>query len=174
MMLEIDLLSIKQIELTYLPKLRKLLYLLAGAGPHSPNISQLSNDIATSRATVMNYIKYLKDARLINMLYPEDEEFPKKPAMVYMQNSNLLYPICLSKVDRQPVIETFFYSQIHKDYKVNLGEKSAQFLVDSQYSFRIEEHVSRAKAHSDMYYVVDGIETGEGSRIPLWLFGFLY
>jgi predicted AAA+ superfamily ATPase len=174
MMLEVDLLSIKQIELSYLPKLRKLLYLLAGAGPHSPNISQLSNDIETSRATVMNYIKYLKDARLINMLYPENEEFPKKPAMVYMQNSNLLYPICLSKVDRQPLIETFFYSQIHKEYKVNLGEKGSQFLVDNQYHFRIEEKSLKAKVHSDVYLVVDGIEVGDGNKIPLWLFGFLY
>jgi predicted AAA+ superfamily ATPase len=174
MMLEVDLLSIKQIELSYLPKLRKLLYLLASAGPHSPNISQLANDIETSRATVMNYIKYLKDARLINMLYPEDEEFPKKPAMVYMQNSNLLYPVCLSKVDRKPVIETFFYSQIHKDYKVNLGRKDSQFLIDRKYGFRIEEHNPKIKINPDLYYAIDGIEMGEDNKIPLWLFGFLY
>ena len=44
-----------------------------------PNVSQLSKDIETSRATVMNYIKYLTDARLMNMLYPVGESFPKKP-----------------------------------------------------------------------------------------------
>ena len=48
-------------------------------GPKAPNVSQLANDIQTSRATVMNYIKYLADARLINMVYPKGEEFPKKP-----------------------------------------------------------------------------------------------
>lgn len=178
MTLEVDVLSIKQIEQSYLPKLRKLLYLLATAGPHSPNISQLSNDMETSRATVMNYMKYLKDARLINMLYPSEEEFPKKPAMVYMQNPNLIYPICLANTDRQPLAETFFYSQIHKDYKVNLGTagvKGAQFLVDNRYEFKIEDHISKVKNKcSDLYYVVDGIETGEESIVPLWLFGFLY
>ena len=177
MMLEVDVLSIKQIEQSYLSKLRKLLYVLAGAGPHSPNISQLSNDIETSRATVMNYMKYLKDARLINMLYPPEEEFPKKPAMVYMQNTNLLYPISLTNVDRQPLIETFFYSQIHKDNKVNLGTlgaKGGQFVVNNQYEFRIEENMSKVKKRSGIYHAVDEIEEGEENVIPLWLFGFLY
>lgn len=174
MMLEVDVLSIKQIEQSYLPKLRKLLYLLASAGPHTPNISQLSNDIETSRATVMNYMKYLKDARLINMLYPDDEDFPKKPSMVYMQNPNLIFPICLMNIDRQPLIETFFCSQVHKDYKVNTGQKGAQFLVENLYNFKVEENISKIKDIPGMYYAVDGIETGEKNRIPLWLFGFLY
>lgn len=174
MMLEVDVLSIKQIEQSYLPKLRKLLYLLAGAGPHSPNISQLSGDIETSRATVMNYLKCLKDARLINMLYPADEEFPKKPAKIYMQNTNLLYPIRLNNVSRKALIETFFYSQIHKDNKIHLGQGGSHFLSNNQYDFRIEENLSKAKKRADLYCAVDGIEVGESNIIPLWLFGFLY
>ena len=74
MMLEVDVLYIKQIEQTYLPKLRKLLYILATTSPCAPNVSQLSIDIETSRATVMNYIKYLTDARLINMGKSQAEE----------------------------------------------------------------------------------------------------
>ena len=77
MMLEVDVLYIQQIEQSYLPKLRKLLYLLAIHAPCTPNVSQLSKDIETSRATVMNYIKYLSDARLVNIFYPEGESFPK-------------------------------------------------------------------------------------------------
>ena len=174
MMLEVDVLSIKQIEQSYLPKLRKLLYLLAYAGPSTPNISQLSNEIKTSRATVMNYMKYLKDARLINMLYPTTEDFPKKPAMVYMQNTNLLYPISQAKEGKQPQIETFFCSQVHKDYKVNMGSKGAHFWVNNQYNFKIEENKTKIKNKPDFYYAVDGIEIGEENIIPLWLFGFLY
>mgnify|MGYP000823466575 FL=1 len=103
MMMEVDILFIKQIELTYLPKIRRLLYLLATSSPCSPNVSQLSKEIQTSRATVVNYIKYLKDARLINMLYPVDEEFPRKPARVYLHNTNLMYPIgCLLYTSPSP------------------------------------------------------------------------
>ena len=58
MMTEVDILMIKQIELKYLTKIKKLFYLLAVAGPQAPNISQLAHEIETSRATVMNYIKY--------------------------------------------------------------------------------------------------------------------
>ena len=45
--------------------------MLAVDGPVAPNVSQLAAEIQTSRATVMNYIKYLADARLINMVYPQ-------------------------------------------------------------------------------------------------------
>ena len=89
MIMEVDILLIKQIELSYLPKVRRLMYLLSVHSPAPTNVSQLSKDIQISRATVMNYIKSLKDARLINMLYRVGEEFPKKPAMVYMHNTNI-------------------------------------------------------------------------------------
>ena len=85
MMIEVDILLLKQIELKYLSKIKKLLYLLAVDGPVAPNVSQLAHDIQTSRATVMNYIKYLADARLINMVYSKGDEFPKKPARIMMR-----------------------------------------------------------------------------------------
>ena len=77
MMVEVDILLIKQIELKYLSKIKKLLYMLAVDGPKAPNVSQLANDIQTSCATVMNYIKYLADARLINMVYPKEKNSPR-------------------------------------------------------------------------------------------------
>ena len=173
MMLEIDVLSINQVEQSYLPKLRKLLYLLSIAASGSPNISQLSADIETSRATVMNYIKYLKDAHLVNLLYTASEDFPKKPAQLYLQNPNLLYATRMINVDEQALRETFFYNQVHKDYNINLGSKSAQFLVDGQYYFSIGDRI-KGKFNPDVYYAIDGIEFGERKVVPLWLFGFLY
>ena len=108
MMIEVDILLLKQIELKYLSKIKKLLYLLAVEGPVAPNVSQLATDIQTSRATVMNYIKYLADARLINMVYANGDEFPKKPARVMMHNTCLMYSIYPVKVEEQHVLETFF------------------------------------------------------------------
>ena len=173
MTLEVDVLYIKQIEQTYLPKLRKLLYLLAVSAPCTPNVSQLSKDIETSRATVMNYIKYLTDARLLNMLYPEGEEFPKKPTKVYMYNSNLMYPIRPTAVNPQAVRESFFYNQLLKDNKLHAADANAQFLVNNKHLFRIEENV-RGKVNPDWMYAVDRTEIGSENIIPLWLFGFLY
>lgn len=173
MMLEVDVLYIKQIEQSYLPKLRKLLYLLAINAPCTPNVSQLSKDIETSRATVMNYIKYLADARLVNILYPVGESFPKKPSKVYLYNSNLMYPIRPMEVNPQSVRESFFYNQLLKDNTVNEGMKNAHFLVNDYLNFRIEENL-KFKNNTDFYYAVDKTEVGEGNKIPLWLFGFLY
>ncbi|MDR2389858.1 MAG: AAA family ATPase [Tannerellaceae bacterium] len=173
MMLEVDVLYIKQIEQSYLPKLRKLLYLLAIAAPSPPNISRLSKDISTSRATVMNYIKYLTDARLTNMLYSEGETFPKKPAKVYMHNTNLMFPIRPSEVNGQALRETFFYNLLYKDHTLHTGIRNAHFTVDGTYHFRIEESI-KAKNNPDMYYAVDRMGTGRENLMPLWLFGFLY
>lgn len=83
MMVEVDILLIKQIELKYLSKIKKLLYLLAVDGPKAPNVSQLASDVQTSRATVMNYIKYLADARLINLVYPKRRRIPKETVKDY-------------------------------------------------------------------------------------------
>ncbi len=180
MMLEIDVLSIKQIELSYLPKLRKLFYLLAISAPDSPNVSQLSIDCDISRATVSNYIEYLKAARLINTLYKDGEEFPKKPDMIYMHNPNLMFPVKQTPVDEQAVRETFFYNQLHhNDCQINKGDKSATFLVrspncDEKLRFKIEAHKPKGKRKNDIFYAVELLEEGEENVIPLWLFGFLY
>lgn len=172
LMIESDIFFLKQIELSYYQKIRKLLYLLANSsGPI--NISQLSAGINTSRATVMNYIKYLKDARLINMLYPENEDFPKKPAQIYLHNSNLIYPL-VREIDEQNVLETFFYNVLYKDNKLNIGHKNSHFLVNSKYHFRIEKENAKGKINPDIYYAKQGITIGNEKSVPLWLFGFLY
>lgn len=109
--LEIDVPYINQIELKYLPKLRKLLHIIATEAPFTPNVSKLATSVETSRATIMNYLNYLKNARLINLLYSNgDEEQMKKPDKVYLHNTNLLYAIApnntesLNLRDRKSVV----------------------------------------------------------------------
>ncbi|MEG1545879.1 MAG: AAA family ATPase [Bacteroides sp.] len=174
MMVEVDILLIKQIELKYLSKIKKLLYLLAVDGPVAPNVSQLATDIQTSRATVMNYIKYLADARLINMVYPQGEEFPKKPSKILLHNTNLMYSIYPVKVEEQAVLDTFFFNVLYKDHKLNKGDKGTSFLVDKKLPFRICADGCKAKNNKDVYYAMHTAEIGHGNQIPLWLFGFLY
>lgn len=178
MMLEVDVLSIRQIEQSYLPKLRKLLYLLSLSSPGKPNISQLSIECEISRATVTNYLEYLKDARLINMLYREGEEYPKKPDMVYMHNTNLMFALKPRSIEEQALRETFFYNQLHhSDYKLKKGNKNGVFIVkgnDEGYTFKIEGTKAKSKKKTETFYAVEMMEVGEDNIIPLWLFGFLY
>ena len=174
MMIEVDILLIKQIEQKYLSKIKKLLYLLAVDGPVAPNISQLATEIQTSRATVMNYIKYLADARLINMVYPKGEEFPKKPSKLMMHNSNLMYAVYPVKVNKQDVLDTFFMNTMYKNHKLYKGEKGTSFLVDDNLHFRICSEECKFKNNPNVYYALHKLEQGQGNLIPLWLFGFLY
>lgn len=174
MMIEVDILLIKQIELKYLSKIKKLLYLLAVDGPVAPNVSQLATEIQTSRATVMNYIKYLADARLINMVYPKGEEFPKKPSKLMMHNTNQMYSIYPVKVEEQDVLDTFFMNTLYKDHKLYKGDKGTSFMVDNGLHFRICAEGCKFKNNPNVYYALHKLELGHGNMIPLWLFGFLY
>ena len=176
MMTEVDILLIKQIELKYLTKIKKLFYLLAVNGPQAPNISQLAIDIQTSRATVMNYIKYLADARLINMIYPVGQVFPKKPAKIMMHNSNLMYAIYPIKAEQQDIMETFFINTMWKDHKVNEGAKKGYYTVDGcqQYHICDAQTPNKMRCQQDVIYVKYNTEVSKERQIPLWLFGFLY
>jgi predicted AAA+ superfamily ATPase len=174
MMTEVDTLLVKQIELKYLTKIKKLFYQLAEEGPKAPNVSKLAKDIETSRATVMNYIKYLTDARLLNMIYPVGESFPKKPSKVMLHNSNLLYAIYPLHVEKQNAMETFFVNTLWKDHKVNqLGRD--QYLVDERLKFRIcDATAHKIRYTPDTIYARYNTEIGKDNQIPLWLLGFLY
>ena len=176
MMTEVDILLVKQIELKYLTKIKKLFYELAEEGPKAPNISNLAKDIKTSRATVMNYIKYLTDARLLNMIYPVGTEFPKKPTKVMLHNSNLLYAIYPIHVDKQTAMETFFVNALWKDHKVNQSGRDQYYTVDGRLKFRVcdAESFNKVRLTQDIIFVRYNTEIGRENQIPLWLLGFLY
>ena len=176
MMTEVDILLIKQIELKYLTKIKKLFYLLAVDGPQAPNVSQLAQQIDTSRATEMNYIIYLADARLINMIYSPGQRFPKKPAKVMMHNPNLMYAIYPIKVDEQDLMETFFVNTMWKDHLVNQGTKNQFYLIDGKQKYRVCDARATGKVRytGDTIYARYNTEVGRDNQIPLWLFGFLY
>lgn len=171
--LEIDVTYLNQIELKYLSKLRKLLYIIANEVPFSPNISKISNEIETSRATVMNYLRYLKNARLINMLYANgDEELQKKPTKIYLQNTNFLKTVVPANRDNSTYRQTFFYNQVSFKNKLKSVE-GFDFNVNDKYTFNVGgKHIEPTTP--ECYVASDRIEIGEGRKIPLWLFGFLY
>ena len=176
MMTEVDILLIKQIELKYLTKIKKLFYLLALNGPQAPNISKLADEIDTSRATVMNYIKYLADARLINLVYNPGQQFPKKPSKVMMHNPNLMYAIYPITSSTQEVMETFFVNTLWKDHLVNQGDKDHCYLVDNKLRFRVCDALVADKSRNAIgtIYARYHQKIGHGDQIPLWLLGMLY
>ncbi|MCZ4694116.1 ATP-binding protein [Ancylomarina euxinus] len=178
LMLEFDITYLNQIELKYLTKLKKLLYIIACNVPFQPNVSKLANDVETSRATIMNYLGYLKNARLIHLLNTseEDKEKLKKPNRVYLHNTNLLYAISPDNVSENSLRETFFYNQVGVGSVLTSTDRG-HFLVDQKFNFEIKGSsvAIEPKFRTEDYFVAaDMIERGKGNTIPLWLFGFLY
>lgn len=170
--LEVDVLMIKQIDVTCLHKLRKLLQILLREAPCALNISNISEEIGLSRATTMNYIKYLKDSRLINLLYPEDKSFPMKPTKLYIHNPNVAQMIFTRQIPMADLYETYFYTAVHGAHKVNATDRSAMFIIDNKYYFDVKETSSIRDTIRPT--AVGDLETGRGNQMPLWLLGFLY
>lgn len=171
--LEIDVTYLNQIELKYLPKLRKLLQVIGAQVPFSPNVSKLSSDIETSRATVLNYLRYLKNARLIDLLFENGNNGQlQKPEEVYLHNTNLLHIIAPDNINNRNLRTTFFYNQTGYRHPVKSSQK-LDFRVDDRYEFLIGGKYTQTEGEN-CFAAADMIETGEGNTIPLWLFGFLY
>jgi len=171
--LEIDVTYLNQIDLKYLPKLRKLLQLIGGQMPFSPNVSKISAEIETSRATVLNYLRYLKNARLINLLFSNGTNGQlQKPDQVYLHNTNLLHIVAPDNINNRNLRMTFFYNQVGYQHKVT-SSNECDFKVNDSYVFGVGGKYTLAEGEN-RYAAADMIEIGEGNVIPLWLFGFLY
>ncbi|HEX7583573.1 MAG TPA: AAA family ATPase [Prolixibacteraceae bacterium] len=171
--LEIDVTYLNQIDLQYLPKLRKLLQIIASQVPFSPNVSKISAEVQTSRATIMNYLRYMKNARIINMLFSNgNEDEIKKPDLVYLHNTNLMYAIDPENISSKILRQTFFYNQVGYQHQIKSSGK-ADFKVNDQYHFSVGGKYT-LPAEEDSFAAADMIEAGNGNIIPLWLFGFLY
>lgn len=171
--LEIDVTYLNQIDLQYLPKLRKLLQIIASQVPFSPNVSKISADVQTSRATIMNYLRYLKNARIINLLFSNgNEDEIKKPDLVYLHNTNLMYAIDPVSINNKSLRQTFFYNQVGYQHEIKSSEK-ADFKVNDLYHFSVGNKYA-VPVDDESFAAADMIELGSGKIIPLWLFGFLY
>lgn len=171
--LEIDVTYLNQIDLQYLAKLRKLLQIIASQAPFSPNVSKISADVQTSRATIMNYLRYMKNARIINMLFSNGNEGEiKKPDLVYLHNTNLMYVIDPGNISNKILRQTFFYNQVGYQHQIKSSGK-ADFKVNDLYHFNVGGKYT-LPAEDGYFAAADMIEVGDGNTIPLWLFGFLY
>jgi predicted AAA+ superfamily ATPase len=141
--------------------------------PFSPNVSKISAEIETSRTTVLNYLRYLKNAKLINLLFENGSNGQlQKPEVVYLQNTNLLHIIAPDNINNRNLRTTFFYNQVGYQNSVK-SSKLHDFRVNNQYDFVIGGKYTQADGEN-CYAAADMIETGDGNVVPLWLFGFLY
>lgn len=178
LIIEIDINAVEDVHFDTLVKLKKLLISIASSAPFTPNITKLSEKIGISRNMLVQSIKILERAGLVNELYKDNTGIGvlTKPEKLYLNNTNLMYAVAKENMNIGNVRETFFLNQFKYLYEINLSE-STDFIVDKIYSFEIggkNKTKNQIKNLEDAYIAKDGIEIGFGNIIPVWLFGFLY
>ncbi len=177
MMLEVDLMYIRNIDQRLLPKLRKLLYLISKEAPSSINVSRLASSIGTSRSTVTNYVLAMQEAHLLTLVERRTamgSNTSKTPSKVLVENSNLCYVLNPEQVDTTDVLQTFFRNQLGNKFHITSPSKrGVHFVVDDKYEFRIDKDRS-SRYNSERYYAINEMTIGRDNLIPLWIFGFLY
>lgn len=176
--LESDLPYAAKISYSNIHKLKQLLYVISESAPFKPNIENLSERIGISKNTLKDYLHYMNDALLINLLHKESKGISRltKPEKIYLHHPNLMMALNDSSVNIGNLRETFFYNQVSNNHEVNYSDKG-DFLVDSRYVFETggrNKTTRQISGIANSFLVIDNIETGNKKEIPLWLFGFLY
>lgn len=178
MILEVELPMLRGLEIAYIPRIKKLLAVIGESAPFIPNITQLAAKIGISRQTLLIYLKYLENAKLINQLYKKSRGLIvlEKPEKILMENTNLIELFNGENANTGSRRETFVLNQLLHSHKVDFSEES-DFFVDSKYTFEVGGKNKKRKQIQeipDSYIIADDIEFGTDRRIPIWLLGFMY
>ena len=177
--LEIDIPNVMSIPFTSVERMKKLLAVISSSAPYTPNLSKVGKSIGiTDQRTLLKYLTYMEKAEIINTVSktPVGSHILKKPAKVYLNNTNLNYAIERNISNKGTAREAFFYNQMAYKHSVIIPDKG-DFFVDNKYTFEIGGKTKTQKQLLDTkhpYLAIDGIEVGLFNKIPLWLFGFLY
>ncbi len=175
---EYDMAEVRGFDIRNARKMLQLVYVIAQQVPFKPNIKRLAEKTQIHRNSMNNYLHFLHEARLINLLYPSGLSVStlQKPEKIFLDNPNLLFALSETSPSRGTIREVFFNNQVSLQHVVN-DSKSTDFIVEGQYHFEIggkNKSKKQIKNLSNSWVVKDDIEYPVANTIPLWLFGFLY
>ncbi|TDD78430.1 ATP-binding protein [Flavobacterium caseinilyticum] len=178
LIIEIDINAVDHISYDLIIKLKKLLFAIATSAPFTPNITKLSERIGASRAVLIQAIKQLERAGLVNELYRPAKGIGvlTKPEKLFLNNTNLMFAIAKNNTNVGNLRETFFVNQFKNIATIHLADYG-DFLINEKYTFEIGgKNKTQIQIHNvkNSYIAKDNIEVGIGNIIPIWLFGFLY
>ena len=176
--LDVDLPSVEDVTTATVRKAKKMLMVLARDCPQQPNMSALYRELETNRNLGLKLLDALERAELFAMVESGSPKLKRlsRPGKVFLGDTNLMYALVPSP-DVGAVRETFFANQMRAAGHEVESPEQGDFVIDGKWLFEIGgrgKGFSQIKDRPDSYVVNDGIELGIGSKIPLWLFGFMY
>lgn len=175
--IESDLPAVEKVTYETLEKCKKLFMIIAEKVPLQPNIERLAASLGTTRDTLLNILYSLDKSEVLEFLTVQLKSYKKllKPKKIYLGNTNLMYAFT-PQIQVGTLRETFFIDQLSSVSSVQMPEKG-DFLVGEKYLFEVGgpgKDFEQIAGIPDSYLALDGIETGYGASIPLWMFGILY
>ena len=174
-----DIPAIWKIKPGNIPVLKKFLWLIASSSPFEMNVEKVSRELRISKEYVYIYLEALERSGLIKTIYPLQRGYRliRKPSKIYLDNPNLYH--LFSGRAFSPEIgslrECFFVNQVAFRYPLRVAPKGDFVIKD--YVFEVggkSKTRKRVKQEEKAFLVLDDMEVGVGSRIPLYLFGFFY
>ncbi len=149
--------------------------------PGELNAYKLSSNLKKDFDSISNYLEYLKQAGLIRFLYSNKsgQAYLRNPTKMYPENTNLLFASFMS-ISGDNLIgkarETFALNQMQNaNMNVYFTEQGDFNCLD--YSFEVggkNKTTAQISKINNGYVLADGVLTGIGKKIPLYLLGFLY
>ncbi len=137
----------------------------------------MSRKLDLSRDSVYQYIYQLKDAKLLNTLSLEGKGAStlQKPDKIFLENTNLAFAL-KEKPDIGNIRETFVLNQLlNAGLKVSSPAEGDFTTNGLTIGVGGKNKNTSQVRHLDNYIIAaDGIETGVGNKVPVWLLGFLY
>ena len=177
--IEDELPRICKVDLSNTRKIRALMNILASSEPYEVDITRMSVQSGLQRPTILAYLKYLSDAKLIHLLYSDLVNVKKlqKPDKIYIEDSNMLCALASRPVKEGTMRETFAISHLSVGHEVEYGKQHGDFVVDGRYTFEVGGASKNFKQIADIpnsFILADDMDYPLGNKLPLWLIGFLY
>ena len=178
MTIETELPQLRGLDIGNIRKIQALLVALSSGLPYILDTTKLSSISGIARTTLLQYLLYLHEARLINLLYSDmlTVKRMQKPDKIYIENTNLLHTLS-DAVNHGTEREVFFVNQLSLSHQIEYSKTAADFTIDHTYTIEVGGH---SKGNKQLEGVANGYiaaadeEYAIGNKIPLWLFGFLY
>ena len=180
MIIEIELPLLRGVDVSYSSKLKQMLLIISESAPFIPNISKLSERTGINRNTFISYLNFLCEAGLLRNLYRDSHGITRlqKPEKIFLENTNIAFALGNGLPEKGNIMETFFANQLSYGHSLTIPE-NGDFLADNSRTFEIggrgkdNKQLNKATVNNG-FIASDDIEFGNGNKIPLWMFGFLY
>ena len=177
--IETELPQICKVDVANVRKLQALIAMICSETPFELNANKIATVLEIGRDTVVEYLKYLGDAKVLNLLYSDKKKIGKlsKPDKVYLENSNIMYALAPTKVEIGTLREVFAICSLSESHTVEYGKAQGDFKVDSKYTFEIggrSKDFKQIAGLKDSYIFADDWDMPDGAKLPLWMLGFLY